>query len=290
MATGGATVDIERGTFRRTGIVALGVLDASTLTAEDIIVEDTRGNTDGTWGRAVHAQAGGSATVDRLRADRVRGMAASSFEGELVLRDMHVAEVIPGPLMEWGGASCNGGRLVLERVRFEQVNFGVNIFDGAEVTVTDLFTHGGGIQVIGGSTLDAERVHIDEPSHFGLSSFEESVVHVEDLVILAPGDPGHGIVAMTQANVHIARFLIQDAPVCGVYVAEEGVLDLRDGDIEGCLIGACVQSDDYDTTRLSDGVSYLDNDTNFDGVGILPVPMPAGVGGGGGPIDMTPMP
>jgi hypothetical protein len=62
-----------------------------------------------------------------------------------------------------------------------------------------------------------------------------------------------------------------------VYIG--GELDLRNGEVSNNEIGICLESDEYDTNRLRDGVDYFDNRANLDAVS-LPVPdRPMVVGG-----------
>ena len=46
---------------------------------------------------------------------------------------------------------------------------------------------------------------------------------------------------------------------------------MRDGDVFGSAIGACVQVDGYDVDRLTNDVRYFDNETNLQAT-TLPVP------------------
>ena len=51
--------------------------------------------------------------------------------------------------------------------------------------------------------------------------------------------------------------------LCGVMVVE-GDLDLADGEVSKNPIGASVQDEGFDFGRLSDGVIYLENESNLD--------------------------
>ena len=61
----------------------------------------------------------------------------------------------------------------------------------------------------------------------------------------------------------MSEFQIRDVPLCGVQIAEGGSVDLTRGEIRGASVGACVQVDGYDVSRLTDDVSYVDTDTSI---------------------------
>jgi hypothetical protein len=69
-------------------------------------------------------------------------------------------------------------------------------------------------------------------------------------------------------------FVIRDADLCGVQLAGESSLDLRDGLVSEAEIGACIQVDGYDLSRLMEDVVYRDNTVNADTT-MLPVPDPS---------------
>jgi hypothetical protein len=68
--------------------------------------------------------------------------------------------------------------------------------------------------------------------------------------------------------------MIEGAPLCALQVAEGGSLDVESGEIRENAIGACLQIEGYDVSRVTDGVIYQDNETHIDAIG-GPVP-PAG--------------
>ncbi len=76
---------------------------------------------------------------------------------------------------------------------------------------------------------------------------------------------------MTTGAAELARFRIQGGPECGVLVGDGGSARLRDGAVEGYVIGACVQDPDFDFGRLTPGVLYRSNGRNLDATS-LPVP------------------
>jgi len=85
---------------------------------------------------------------------------------------------------------------------------------------------------------------------------------------------GMGLGAYEGATMNVGSFEVADASVCGVHVAGGSSLDLAEGEVRDCTLGACVQVDGYDVSRLTDGVAYRDNGTNLDST-TLPTPDPA---------------
>jgi hypothetical protein len=59
-----------------------------------------------------------------------------------------------------------------------------------------------------------------------------------------------------------------------VLVAEGGELTLQDGTVRDGLIGACVESGEFDTARIGQNVRYANNERNLD-ARTLPVPGPS---------------
>jgi hypothetical protein len=82
-----------------------------------------------------------------------------------------------------------------------------------------------------------------------------------------------GLSSNDGASLTTSRFEVTNAGDCGVQVTEDAGLDLRDGVIAANSIGACVQQDGYDLSRLSTNVRYSDNGTSLDAT-MLPIPMP----------------
>jgi len=270
----GADVTLERAEIRRASVVALMAFDMSTVTARDLTVEDMVGAADGTWGRALHGQGGSTVEVDRLRADGLRELAISAFEAHVVLRDAQFLEIVPSaPTIPVGAILAASTRLELERVAFAEVDFPIQII-GGEFVAIDLSMHGAGIQLAQDSAFTGHRIELTDPAHFGLLAYGEATGTVTDLRIEAPTDPGHGIVVQDTGTLSVERFSVEGAPLCGVYILGDAGLDLRDGDVRGCTIGVCVDAAAYDVGRLSAGVRYEGNSTNFDGTTGMPVPEP----------------
>lgn len=82
---------------------------------------------------------------------------------------------------------------------------------------------------------------------------------------------GCGITAFDDGAISLYRFRSTDNDLCGVMIAPRSSITLAEGEIARNPIGANVQVPDYDLSRLSDDVRYVDNDRNYDGAA-LPVP------------------
>ena len=81
---------------------------------------------------------------------------------------------------------------------------------------------------------------------------------------------GDGLVAATNAQITLERFVVLDNARVGVLIGG-GTVDLHIGRVSGNPIGANVQSPDFDIMRLSDGVVFSENGRNLDTM-LLPVP------------------
>jgi hypothetical protein len=86
------------------------------------------------------------------------------------------------------------------------------------------------------------------------------------------GDPaGHGIAVVGAGTATVSRFSVSDPFLCGVFLSNTASLDLTTGVVRRADIGACIQVPDYDTSRLTNEVVFVDNDVNLDAT-MLPVP------------------
>jgi len=270
----GGGVILERVEVRRASSVAVLAMDASTVSARDLSIEDMVGAADGTWGRALHVQEGSTIEVERLRADGLRELAVSAFESDVILRDAQFLEIVPNaPVTPSAGVQSVSTRMEMERVEFAEIQVALQFF-GGEFVATDLSLRGGGVQLAEGSVFTGHRVDITGPARIGVAAYTRSTGTVSDLHVASPVDPGHGIVVSDTAALSVERFSIEGAPVCGVYILGTGSLDLREGEVHDNTIGACVEATEYDLSRLTDGVRYEGNSTSFDGTTALPVPVP----------------
>jgi hypothetical protein len=163
---------------------------------------------------------------------------------ELAMQDVEIRETQPRPI-----DGARGGALEVQaraRLTGSDVRIAENRFIG-------LLTGNGDVSV------QLDRVSI-------LNTAEQGCAETT-----CPDRPfGAGALILDGAAT-IQRFVVRGAPQCGVHVAQDGELDLADGEVAQCSIGACIQRSGYDPARLSNEVSYRDNGVNLDAT-TLPVP------------------
>ncbi len=90
------------------------------------------------------------------------------------------------------------------------------------------------------------------------------------------GGGGINAGAYRGGSLELSHFVSSFADLCGIQVALDGTVDLHDGVVSRCPIGACVNVPGYDVLRLIDEVSYINNGKNIEATAAgLPVPEPA---------------
>ncbi len=126
----------------------------------------------------------------------------------------------------WGrGLEAVGASVEIERALFESQHEVALIFSQGAATLRD-------VQVRG--TLErgcADVACSDQPGGIGIGVYDD-------------------------ARVSVDGFTLDDIPLCGVQIARGGSLDLMHGSIRDVAVGACVQVDGYDVSRLSSDVRY----------------------------------
>jgi hypothetical protein len=254
-ATGidGRALNLQRGaTLEGTRVLLLRSKDAaafaseSTLGLTDVTIRDVASELDGRFGRGIALQLGSGATLERVSVESVldTGLYASAAGTTASLTDVAIRGVAPRPDGSYGrGVDLEGGPVV--------TGMRVLVEDGHDV---GLYVNGAGTSA---TLTDATIRRIAER---GCAT-----------TTCADAPAGMGIGAYAGAAISLERFVIDGAALCGVHV--ESSVDLRTGEVRGSPVGACVQVDGYDTNRLSDGVSYTDNDLSID-ARTLPVPEP----------------
>lgn len=285
-------VELERVTVAhvsRTGIV---VRDGSTLRATDVVVADAA---VGLGGRDRP-----SVTGERIV---LEGVASGVlFQGPALavdLSDLLVRSTTGTPVGGFGVTASRGGQLTLTRARLQDtlmVGLGLNGADTvASVTdllVTDTRSYGPeeqwgqGLDVAGGAHATVTRARLEGNREAQVAAFGAGtrldIDHVSVRRALArPCEPttchaaagGTALGAYDSAAVSVHDFEISSAPLCGLQVATGGSLDARDGTVSGTSIAACVQVPSYDSSRLTSGVTFVDNGINVD-TSDLPVPQP----------------
>jgi hypothetical protein len=86
---------------------------------------------------------------------------------------------------------------------------------------------------------------------------------------------GTNVMVIDAGTLLLSNFNCTQADLCGLFLARDGEADLFDGTVSDNLIGACIQSVDFDLSRLQNEVRYIDNGRNLDSVE-LPIPEPVG--------------
>ncbi|MBW2465066.1 MAG: hypothetical protein JRH11_25680 [Deltaproteobacteria bacterium] len=153
-------------------------------------------------------------------------------------------------------------------------------------------TGGRGMTVQLGATVDVTRALFSRNRDFGVIVMTPGTsAQLSDVVVSQTAEQacaattcahapyGVALAGVSEATLVATRFEAQDSTLCGVLVAENGQVDLSQGQVSGSLIGACLQVEGYDTGRLTESVHYLDNGTSLDATR-LPVPVPESPVGG----------
>jgi len=280
--------------------------DGTSASLEDVVVTQTQPQeSDGDYGYGVTVAIGGHLEMRRavIADNHYIGIVATSTGTQTVLEDVLVQDTAIGPDLEWptrGVFSTNGARLDLSRtVLRRNVGIGLHI-DGeataatvADLVVSDMNpdadgSFGVGIQVQLGAQLDGDRISVDRVFQEALAAIGSASVTVSDVSLsnvevascaatTCPDNAfGYGA-ASAAASLRMTRFAIGPVANCGVFLSgfegfvDPAEVDLDTGVVGQSAIGACVQVDEYDLDRLTDGVAYTDNGTNLDTT-TLPVP------------------
>lgn len=244
-----ATLSIARARLLRNRTIALYAGAGATISAEDLVIEDTLPFTTGELGRGVHAQLG--ARVDLLRAVIERstdaGVEAVGLGTVVSLTDVAIrdtrSEVLEGLL----------GR-------------GLEVQDGARVTLARVALDGNrdaGIAAFGaGTSVEGLDVAV-RGTHERQCLCEGS----------SAGRGGIGVIASSGGRVSFAEFEISASALGGAQIVSSAGMDLRDGLVARNPVGVNVQVEGYDLARLTAGVTFVDNGVNLDSQA-LPVPDP----------------
>jgi len=292
---------------RHTGIFAAD--DRTEIVLEDAVVRNTAPqSSDDRGGRGVNVQAGALVTAARLlvSSNHEVGIFASDFGTRIELEDVAVRETEARALDGGGGRGIGvqGGahltalRLVVDEGR----EVGLYAADeGSVVSLMDAVVRrtlpqtsddsaGRGVQVQGGAGLDGVRVEVDASREVGIAVLTGAAVDLSDARVTlveraacamtsCMDAPFGYAVSVGSATLRLTRFSIDRAATCGVLLAPDHELseppeaDLASGVVSGSPIGACVQVDGYDLSRLTNGVAYRDNGINLEST-MLPVPQP----------------
>jgi hypothetical protein len=283
----------------RAGVQARGGGEATLI---DVTVRDAMPREpamDLVDGHGVMAGARSRISADRLEIERPAATGIVVYDGGTMdARDVVIRD--PAGVLDTLGVGAyviEDSELVLERASVERASFiGVLGHAGATLDLTDLTvrdTRSQAADTVGGRALLVQtgagatvtRARFIDQREFAIAALSTSRtstftdIVAEQTVRSECSSPecgdrlyGSGIAAL-EAFVEVSGFAVRGAELCGVHVAGLGTLDLARGSISGASIGACVQVEGYDTTRLQEDVIYADNGANLQAT-TLPVPEP----------------
>jgi len=245
----GARIAIERS--HDNGIFI--ALEGTDVSLEDVVVRDTLADaTESYWGRGVNVQGGAHFTLERALIERsasvgvvVMGPETTADLTDVVVRDNMMAPIDGRGLQSQVGARTTGTRVLVERT----LGIGVATGSGGSLELSDVVVRDVAARACAASSCSA-----------------------------APWGYGASAIA---GEMRLTRFEVSGASLCGLIIADEPgfvgptptALDLASGVVAGAAIGACVQVDGYELTRLTSGVEFRDNGVNLDTT-MLPVPTP----------------
>jgi hypothetical protein len=277
--------------------------NAGAVTLEDVEVTGTVPRPlDGTGGRGLSLQSGGTATLARVRLEGNHdvGLFVAAGDIQVTVEDLTVRDTAPLPSGLFGrginlqeSGAITGSRVVV--IGNYEVGLVVNslgstvdldqiVVRGTRPRVVDgRFGRGLGVQL--GGRGEIRRALIEDNHDVGVfAGGLNAELVLEDLVVrdtepaacgavspTACPAGGMGMVALETAAIAATSFLLEGNAVCGVQLANDGEIRLSRGEVVGHAIGACVQVDGYPLERLTDDVRYRDNGINLDSTS-LPVP------------------
>jgi len=293
----GARIELTRALISDSdgsGLVMFG--DPPEAVLVDTIIRGTTEVEMMRYGSAIGISAGRMEATRLLVEDSDRHAIFCSVAGtEAILTDALLRG--GGARLSFGVYAHDGARLRASRLLVSD-RAGVGLFAsfGAELLLEDTVVQdtraegtppifGTGIQALFDARIEGSRLRVESSHEVGVLSFSGSEVELRDTSILtvaaracAAGacPQGYGAAAHS-GSLRLTRFEVRDAETCGLMVAEapsvEGVpsLDVASGVVSGSTIGACVQVDGYDLSRLTTDVEYSDNGVNLDTT-MLPLP------------------
>lgn len=237
----GAIVELERALFEDNHESGVGAAGAD-VSLTDVEVRGTLGReSDGASGRGLNLQSGSHAVVARgvFAANRESALFLSDEGTELVASDVRVEDT-DGDIIARGLTAESGARAEIVRGAFAR---------NREASIVALQP---------GTSIRLEEVSV-------VDTLERRCVDTS-----CPGlGGGIGVGAYLEAVLEMSRFLVARAALTGVQLARDGEMDLHEGEVSDCPIGANVQTEGYDAARLSDRVVYRRNGANLDAAELL---------------------
>jgi hypothetical protein len=289
---GGAHLVLSRALIddnRDVGLMVMGTL--TSVEASDVVVRGTRDAApDGPSGTGIGVQEGAHLALTRALVEDNRcigadvvGAGTSAEWSDVVVRGTR--ERASDGLMGRGIGTQEGAHVTLTRALVDD-NRDIGVFvarvgtilEARDLVVRDTMPRssdaasGTGLWAQNGASVVLAGARIERSYSNGIGSAVGATVEARDFVVsgVAPtrcaprtctGDTGgFGLVAIFGGKIVASRFMVEDATLCGVLVGRDDLVptgvDLESGVIDRAAVGACVQQDGYDTTRLQDGVEY----------------------------------
>jgi hypothetical protein len=296
-----STITLERGFTGESENGAFVMVGAgTTMILSDVVIRDVVATA--TSSATIHAEDGARVEATRVLIENVSstGLGARDGAAVLVVTDTVVRDSESSPAQLGRGLELVGpASIVLGRTAFVRaLELGLFVTGaGAELSVTDLRVDetgpgasglfGRGIQAQLGSSVTIERASLSRNREVSVASTEPgTMLHGTDVRIAgtleracaettcAGAGAGTGAAALTGGYLALERFVLTDNPLCGVQLARGGTADLSDGEISFNAVGANVQTEGFDPSRLSVRVGYRDNGVNLDSSELF-VPSPA---------------
>lgn len=303
-AYGGASATLERTSISQSVTAALLADDVgTTVTAADFVVRDTGmstgGNSDGI------AVGGARVSLDRTeiagcaRVGILLDTSAELSATDLAIRDPTVdpegGDVGFGVVIQ-GQARATLGRLTVERSRITALLIAEvgSRLEAEDVTIRDVGSatadgrYGNAVVARDGAAVRVTRMRIESARSVALGVLGEGTeVALEDGVVEGTLDQqcaetsctdetaGIGLFASGGSHLEVTRFRVQDSVLSGLFIARGGGMDLHDGIVSGSPIGAIIQGEGFDISRLQDRVRFLDNRRNLESSELAVPSMPA---------------
>lgn len=297
-AQAGAHIELSRVVIERSREVGVAAFNpGSSIALADVVIRDTLGRGDGEYGTGIQVLEGTRVTSTRVVVERshTHGVSAAgagaTFEGtDLLVRDTDAersSRGYGGGVVAADGASTTLTRALVLRSRQTGIGAGgvgttVSISDvGVRDVASDLGSgrFGVGVWAQNDAAIDGARVGVEACRTAGVGAVSGASVTLVDARVdgvesaecaatTCPDEAAAiGAVAhLYGGTIRLTRFVIRDAASCGVAVGRApwdpadpgGAMDLEDGVISAVPVGACVQVEGFDPSRLQLGVRYED--------------------------------
>jgi hypothetical protein len=252
----GARVTVERVRVDQSDRIGVFINGAgSVLSGTDLIISESRCSpTTGEDGAGLVVAGGGTAQLERawLSKNRTVGVQVDSAPSSAFLTDLLVEDTDSDVGGQYGrGLHVQGGGLaILSRAAFDRSR-DVGLFVGS------------------GSTVTADALRIDTVAKRACVAARScDDVGGSSLVVLGAG-----------SKAEVTAFSLAHSVQCGVELAQDGVATLSAGEIVGHVVGACVETTNFDLARLQTQVEYRDNVQKLDSSSLplptLTLPVPA---------------